>query len=228
MDAPLVRSGFIPLRTLQYRTSCRPLVPLHCKFSSRPPRHAEQPPFPPPQSNSQRPTSSGYGLTTDKTGLSRMLTDPKEQSAFQRLDGDAVALTSLFDYGGKRLEEPPYHLHVYAHKHNTHITLTRPDRGPIMSVSTGNLGFKKAGRGTYDAGYQLGAYVMGRIQDQGLLAKITKLELVLRGFGPGRDAVTKVLMGGEGMNLRPSICRVSDATRLKFGGTRSKKPRRLG
>ena len=123
---------------------------------------------------------------------------------------------------------PPHHLHVYSTKHNTHITLTRPDRNPIIAVSTGNLGFKKAARGTYDAAYQLGAYMMNRIQQEGLLAKIQQLELVLRGFGDGREAIKKILLGSEGMGLRPRIVRVTDATRLKFGGTRSKKPRRLG
>ncbi|MCJ1341512.1 hypothetical protein MMC09_006808 [Bachmanniomyces sp. S44760] len=127
-----------------------------------------------------------------------------------------------------RVQPPPHHLHVYATKHNTHLTLTTPSRDPIISVSTGNIGFRKAARGTYDAGYQLGAYVMSRIHEQGLLTKIQKLELILRGFGPGREAITKILLGSEGMSLRPRISRVTDSTRLKFGGTRSPKPRRLG
>ncbi|MCJ1387508.1 hypothetical protein MMC18_000351 [Xylographa bjoerkii] len=123
---------------------------------------------------------------------------------------------------------PPHHLHVFSTKHNTHITLTRPDRSPIIAVSCGNLGFKKGARGTYDAAYQLGAYMMNRIQQEGLLAKIQQLELVLRGFGDGREAIKKILLGSEGMSLRPRVVRVTDATRLKFGGTRSKRPRRLG
>ena len=69
---------------------------------------------------------------------------------------------------------------------------------------------------------------MGRIQQQGLLGEIHYVEVVLRGFGPGREAVSKVLLGSEGRNMRPKVVRVTDATRLKFGGTRSKKPRRLG
>ena len=122
----------------------------------------------------------------------------------------------------------PHHLHIYATKHNTHICFTRPNRNPIISVSCGSLGFRKGNRGTYDAAYQLGAYVFGRIQGEGWLTKFGKLEFIMRGFGPGRDAVQKVLLGVEGQVLRPRIMRVVDATRLKFGGTRSKKPRRLG
>ena len=129
---------------------------------------------------------------------------------------------------GRQPPPPPHHLHVYATKHNTHITLSKPDRNPILSVSSGTIGFRKAARGSYDAGYQLGAYVMGRIQQQGLLNEIKQLEVVLRDFGPGREAITKILLGSEGRNLRGRVIRICDATRLKFGGTRSPKPRRLG
>ncbi|OJD38737.1 mitochondrial ribosomal protein subunit s18 [Diplodia corticola] len=126
-------------------------------------------------------------------------------------------------------EEPePYHLHVLATKHNTHMTLTRPDRNAIISVSAGNIGFRKAGRNSFDAAYQLAAFVLGNIQERGLLMEIKRLELVFRGFGDGREAVRKAIMGSEGMNIRNRIVRVTDATRLKFGGTRSPKPRRLG
>jgi small subunit ribosomal protein S11 len=69
---------------------------------------------------------------------------------------------------------------------------------------------------------------MSRIQQQGLMTKINALELILRDFGPGREAITKILLGNEGAELRKRIVKVTDATRLKFGGTRSPKPRRLG
>ncbi|KAF2866782.1 hypothetical protein BDV95DRAFT_504280 [Massariosphaeria phaeospora] len=125
-------------------------------------------------------------------------------------------------------EDLRHHLHIYSHKHNTHITLSKPNRDSLISVSCGNIGFRKAGRGTYDAAYQLAAFVMSRIQDKGLLPDIEKLELIYRGFGPGREAVTKAILGSEGKYLRDKIVKLSDSTRLKFGGTRSKKPRRLG
>ncbi|EOO02420.1 putative mitochondrial ribosomal protein subunit s18 protein [Phaeoacremonium minimum UCRPA7] len=122
----------------------------------------------------------------------------------------------------------PYHFHVYSHRHNTHVTFTKPNRDAIVSLSCGNLGFKKGQRKNYDSAYQLAAYVIDRLQQQGWHKKVETLEVVLRGFGPGREAVTKVLMGTEGKLWRPKIVRVTDSTRVKFGGTRSKKPRRLG
>ena len=130
----------------------------------------------------------------------------------------------------------PHRLHIYATKHNCHITLTRGNREALISLSSGNIRFKKAQRGTYDAAYQLSTFVMGRINNQGLLSPeypgkggpIKELEVVLRDFGPGREAVTKILLGSEGKALRSKISRVMDGTRSKFGGTRSPKPRRLG
>ncbi|KAK6958296.1 hypothetical protein Daesc_001094 [Daldinia eschscholtzii] len=122
----------------------------------------------------------------------------------------------------------PFHFHIYAHKHNCHITVTKPNRGAIISLSAGNIGFRKSKRSTYDAAYQLTAYVIDKLHQGNWHKNITAMEVVLRGFGAGREAATKVLLGTEGRLLRDKIVKVSDATRLKFGGTRSPKQRRLG
>ncbi|KAI1100705.1 translational machinery component [Jackrogersella minutella] len=122
----------------------------------------------------------------------------------------------------------PFHFHIYAHKHNAHITVTKPNRNAIISMSTGQIGFKKSKRSGYDAAYQLTTYVIDKLHQGNWHKNISTMEVVLRGFGPGREAATKVLLGTEGRYLRNKIVKVSDATRLKFGGTRSPKPRRLG
>lgn len=123
---------------------------------------------------------------------------------------------------------PPHHLHVYAHKHNTLLTLTRPNGNPMMSMGCGRLGFRKGGRSGYDPAYQLASHVFAQIQEKGWLLDIKRLALIYRGFGPGREAFTKVLLGNEGKNIRGLVCRVTDSTRIKFGGTRSREVRRLG
>ena len=130
----------------------------------------------------------------------------------------------------------PHRLHIYSTRHNCHITLAQGNRDALLSVSAGNLGFRKAQRGSYDAAYQLAAFVLSKITSQGMLSEeypgkggpIRSLEIVLRDFGPGREAFTKVLLGSEGRLLRSRVLRVMDSTRLKFGGTRSPKPRRPG
>jgi len=125
------------------------------------------------------------------------------------------------------IEDEPHHFHIFSMRHNTHVTVTKPNRDAIISISSGNLGFKNSARGTYDAAYQVGAYVIDKLHQMGEVKNIHKLEVVLRGFGQGREAVVKVLLGNEGKALRDKIIRVADSTRLKIGGTRSKNPRRL-
>lgn len=118
-----------------------------------------------------------------------------------------------------------FRLCVYATKHNTHITFTKPNKDIILAMSCGNVGFKKANRGTFEAAYQLASTVLSKMDAGGLKPK--NLEIVFRDFGPGREAFTKVLLGKEGKPFRESVRRVTDATRLKFGGTRSRAVRRL-
>jgi small subunit ribosomal protein S11 len=151
---------------------------------------------------------------------------PRGTESISPLDYQSSVLNPENNIGDEE-EKIPHHFHILTHRHNTHITLTKPNRDPLISVSTGNIGIRKGKRGEYDSAYQLTAYVLSRIQDQGLLAEIERLELVMRGFGKGRDAVTKAIMGSEGRIIRKKIIRVTDSTRLKFGGTRSRKPRRL-
>ncbi|KAH8106285.1 hypothetical protein BXZ70DRAFT_1004550 [Cristinia sonorae] len=54
-----------------------------------------------------------------------------------------------------------------------------------------------------------------------------KVNLFLKGFGQGRDAVHKALISSEGEVVRNAISRVTDITPAKIGGTRAKKRRRL-
>jgi small subunit ribosomal protein S11 len=182
------------------------------------------------QPKSNAPAASAPGPKSSKLSeLGELFA--RDQS--KRGSGSSSLLDNFGSFGSSTstradFNEEPHHFHVYATRHNTHITLTRPNREPILSLACGNIGFRKSHRKHYDSAFQLAAYTMNRILDMGLIPQIRKLEVVLRGFGAGREAVTKALLGQEGKLLRGKIVKVSDATRLKFGGTRSPKPRRLG
>jgi small subunit ribosomal protein S11 len=143
------------------------------------------------------------------------------------IDTSALGKRSHRKAQAKEDDLEPYHFHIYSHKHNTHITCTKPNREPIISLSAGNIGFRKSRRGTFDSAYSLTKYVLERLIHTGWPVKMNRLEVVLRGFGQGREAALKVLMSPEGKVLRDKIVRVADSTRIKFGGTRSEKPRRL-
>ena len=189
---------------------------------------------------SSNPSSARYG--------------PDSSPFMNIIDQDPESL--LGDEFSKNLEgsrnEQPHRLHIYAHKHNTHITFVQPARSAadtahlrlagtkasateqkktvdtLLSLSTGNIGFKKAGRGSYDAAFQLTAFALKQMQEKGMMRDVNSLQVLLRGFGAGREAVTKALLGTEGRVIRQYITSVVDATRLKQGGPRAKKPRRLG
>ncbi len=155
-----------------------------------------------------------------------------QHMVFQALNKTSIDTSALSGGQGtakaaKKQELEPYHLHIFSHKHNTHVTCTKPSREPIISMSSGNLGFRKSRRGTFDSAYSVTKYVLERLVHTGWPPKMHKLELVLRGFGQGREAAIKVLLSPEGKILRDKIVRVADSTRVKFGGTRSKAPRRL-
>lgn len=194
-------------------------------------------------SNRQRNPSSTPGSSASNSPFTSIL------------DRDRASLlteTLSENLDGAGRVKASHRLHVYAHKHNTHITLVQPPRSAaettssrilgakvtaaeqkktvdtLISLSTGNIGFRKAGRGSYDAAFQLAAFTLKQIQEKGMMRDIHRLQVVLRGFGAGREAVTKALLGTEGRNIRKVIKSVVDATRLKQGGPRSKKPRRLG
>ena len=185
---------------------------------------------PPPSSSSSSPITSLGALSSNR---SFQLKTPISMDSYAGIPGRANQDSNRLTY---KAPPSPHRLHIYSTRHNCHITLAQGNRDALLSVSAGNLGFRKAQRGSYDAAYQLAAFVLSKITSQGMLSEeypgkggpIRSLEIVLRDFGPGREAFTKVLLGSEGRLLRSRVLRVMDSTRLKFGGTRSPKPRRLG
>lgn len=98
---------------------------------------------------------------------------------------------------------------------------------PQIHLSAGQLGFRKSQRQEYEAAYQVSAKMFKTIEERRLLKANDKVELILKNFGKGREAFLNALQGKEGASLKEHIVRMSDATKLKFGGTRSKKLRRL-
>ncbi|KAK6460804.1 mitochondrial 37S ribosomal protein YmS18 [Scheffersomyces coipomensis] len=96
-----------------------------------------------------------------------------------------------------------------------------------LHISAGQLGFRKSQRSEYEAGFQVATKLFKTIEEQNLIGPNDKIELILKDFGKGRDAFQAALLGKEGQNIRPNIVRISDNTKLQFGGSRPKKLRRL-
>lgn len=225
--------------------------PIHRAFSSTPLCLNDGPPPPAVSSLSDLVNTfskqSSNPIGRKPTNRTQGITDTLfKSSAMKDMVPPSAKDTGLSRISIREPPAEPHHLHIYSTKHNTHLCLTRPNTEPIISFSAGNIGFRKGQRGSYDAAFQLSSYVFKMMKDRGLLrnanetdldfedlgmkteSPIKNLEVILRGFGKGREATVKAIMGNEGRGLRDRIIRVSDATRLKFGGTRSPKPRRLG
>ncbi|OBA19473.1 translational machinery component [Metschnikowia bicuspidata var. bicuspidata NRRL YB-4993] len=96
-----------------------------------------------------------------------------------------------------------------------------------LHFSAGMLGFRKSNRAEYEAAYQVSTRLFKAIEEKNLLAPSDKIEIVLKDFGKGREAFSSALQGKEGAFIRPHVVRVTDNTKLKFGGARPKKVRRL-
>lgn len=98
---------------------------------------------------------------------------------------------------------------------------------PKIHLSAGMLGFRKSHRADNEAGYQVSTNIFKMIEEKKLLAPNDKIEVIMSDFGKGREAFLTALNGKEGAFVRPHVVRLTDATKLKFGGVRSKKLRRL-
>lgn len=168
-------------------------------------------------------TSSPLGSSLSQT-FSALPTRSRRSSpgSLSGLDDFAAMKKSADEYLGE------FHLAIYSHKHNTQITLCKPNGDVVVSKSCGHIGFKKSQRKSYDAAYQICAFTLDWLYRRNWHKKIQKMRVSLRGFGQGRDAVQKVLLGPEGKLLRDKITSVCDSTKLKIGGCRSPRPRRLG
>ncbi|CAG8534242.1 4552_t:CDS:1 [Ambispora gerdemannii] len=113
-------------------------------------------------------------------------------------------------------------IYVTASYNNTIITLTDSKHNPLVRQSGGTVGFKKSHRGGYEAAHQTAVAIATKAKEKNI--KITDVEIVLKGFGPGRDAAFKALTVPEnGWTIK----RVTDATPIPFNGCRPRKTRRI-
>ncbi|KAG6378909.1 mitochondrial ribosomal protein subunit S18 [Boletus reticuloceps] len=124
---------------------------------------------------------------------------------------------------------PKHHFHAISSRNNTKIYLCGPD-GKLLPQgwwSGGSCGFKGANRKSHEAGYQCAVHAFRRLEE--VIKEKGRISLALHfvGFGKGRFAVEGVFLTSEGDRIRPLVVEVEDRTKIKIGGTRSKKKRRV-
>ncbi|KAH7931292.1 hypothetical protein BV22DRAFT_1027523, partial [Leucogyrophana mollusca] len=96
---------------------------------------------------------------------------------------------------------PTYGLHIHSSRNNTKVFLTEPTGSTMAWWTGGSCGFRKGNRSGYEAGYQCAVRSFARIEEEAKLKPLT-LALKFRGFGQGRDAMTKAFMTSEGEKIR--------------------------
>ncbi|EMD40462.1 hypothetical protein CERSUDRAFT_111062 [Gelatoporia subvermispora B] len=122
-------------------------------------------------------------------------------------------------------KKPCYSIYIQASRTNTVATLTNDKKNPILLLSGGKCKFKGRNRSSFEAGYQCAVGLFQRLEEENKKVDL-KWELYLKGFGQGREAVQKALLGAEGATVRHLLVRVTDITPLKVGGTRAPKAKR--
>ncbi|WWC91709.1 uncharacterized protein L201_006655 [Kwoniella dendrophila CBS 6074] len=150
-----------------------------------------------------------------------------------------LSLSSTSSYNsGREVDTYPTHtLNIRSTRNNVVLSFT-DGLGPLFStISGGSDGsFKNSQRSSYEAATQASIKMFEKILDFYQTTSIPRssksqrfnLRVSFNGlFGQGREAISSALSGPEGQEIRTLIRRVEDKTKVKIGGTRAPKPRRL-
>src|SRR5712671_2582456 len=144
-----------------------------------------------------------------------------------RLPGLSQDVTRIVQLYHMHVLCTPNNPHVLCTPNNTHVLIRDAHGRPLKSASWsgGACGFKGVNRSGYEAGYQCAVRAFARVKQlvqeeggfggfggtgsgSGTGVSRARLEVIFKGFGQGRDAVSKALMTSEGDDVRPYIVRV--------------------
>ncbi|MBL7150564.1 30S ribosomal protein S11 [Candidatus Microgenomates bacterium] len=109
-------------------------------------------------------------------------------------------------------------LYITATFNNTLINVTDNNGNTICWGTTGTAGFKGSRKSTPFAATTAAEKVIQKAKNYGL----KEIEVYIKGPGPGRDAVLRVLRGAD---LKISL--IADVTPIPHNGPRAKKRRRV-
>jgi small subunit ribosomal protein S11 len=104
--------------------------------------------------------------------------------------------------------------YIHASYNNTIITITDPAGSTVAWSSSGSIGYKGSKKGTPYAAQLAAADATRKAQNMGM----TRLEIVLRGTGSGREQAIRSIQA-TGIN----VSRIVDDTPVPHNGCRPKK-----
>ena len=172
--------------------------------------------------NISYPSSSDPVLT--KSSGSSEVYKPKEEVVKYILHGKFTKNNTHLTFSSV-VEDKNFHKNKGLTYNDTMLYYLNLPQKVKISLSTGCLGFRKAARGEYEAAFQTSGRMFELIKEKNMLNK--DIEVVMDDFGKGRAAFISALVGKEGASVVKKVVKISDATKLKFGGVRSPKMRRL-
>lgn len=158
--------------------------------------------------------------STTTTNLDEDLGNILQQMTNELPSSNGTSLNYM-GYEDMTNEQSLQKLHVHAGPGNTILTLTDHAGRVLVNTSGGLAGFKKAQRGQPEAAYQATQLLLKKCQEKNLV--INNLEILLNGFGSGREVVFRAVKALTDWK----ISRITDATPIAFNGCRPKKARRL-
>lgn len=113
---------------------------------------------------------------------------------------------------------PHARLHMLATFNNTLVTITDSKGNVLTSASAGSSGFRGSKKGTaYAAQIAAERAITNAKQNFG----VSKVDVLVRGVGMGRDAAIRTLM-----NQNVDIESIKDITAIPHGGARPRRPKR--
>jgi small subunit ribosomal protein S11 len=132
----------------------------------------------------------------------------------------------------RRNRRTSYQLSVHSSQNNSIFTLTDPELKVIFRTSPGMHGYRKFNRSTYEASHTCATAMVRRLEEEKERLREEgrdppRVALMLNGFGQGREAMTTVLLSGEGRTVQNMVWTITDKTPIKVGGVRPRKAKRL-
>lgn len=109
-------------------------------------------------------------------------------------------------------------LNIQSTYNNTKVVLTDEKGNPVVSSSSGSLGFNGAKKGTPFAAAKIGEV----LADKAILMGVKEIGVVIKGTGSGRESVVRSFVS-KGISINTII----DKTPVPHNGPKPKKPRRI-
>lgn len=106
-----------------------------------------------------------------------------------------------------------------------YLDKVRPREDVLINMTAGLVGFRNTKQGEYEAGFQTTKRLFELMKEREYLDK--PIEIIFSNFGKGREAFINALNGSEGTHVRPNVKRVTDGTKIKIGGVRPPRARRV-